>query len=151
MGSNREIADFIAAVLLEHGLDAEAASVRGLRSLEGWDAVVLGSALYAAHWQRDANRFVTRNREALAARRVWVFTSGPLDRTLAAANLPIAPNAAEILAGVPYEGHRTFGGRLTPDAEGVDEQILRTHAVGDFRDWTAIREWAASIARALTT
>ncbi len=150
MGSNREIAEAIAAVLREHDLEADVRSVRDVRTPDGWDAVVLGSALYAAHWQRDANRFVARNREALAARRVWVFSSGPLDRSLADADLPITPNAAEILAGVPYEGHRTFGGLLRPDAEDVDPQILRTHAVGDFRDWTSIRSWAAAIANALS-
>ncbi len=30
---------------------------RDVTSLEDWDAVVLGSAVYAAHWQRDARRF----------------------------------------------------------------------------------------------
>ena len=149
MGSNRGIAEAIAAVLRDHGLEGDALSVRDVRDLAGWDAVVLGSALYAAYWQRDAHRFVARHRDALGARRVWVWTSGPLDRMLAAADLPITPNAAEILAGIPYESHRTFGGRLTPDAEGVDPQILRTHAVGDFRDFAAIRGWATQIAAAL--
>jgi hypothetical protein len=28
----------------------------------------------------------------------------------------------------------------------VDEQILRTHQIGDFRDWGAVRAYAAEIA-----
>jgi menaquinone-dependent protoporphyrinogen oxidase len=149
MGSTQEVAEAIAAVLRARGHAVDVASVRDVKALGAWDAVVIGSALYAAHWQREVNRFVARQREALAARRVWVFSSGPLDRALAAADLPINPSAAELLAGIPIEGHRTFGGRLRSDAEGVDAQILRTHAVGDFRDWAVIRTWAASIAEAL--
>ena len=151
MGSTQEVAEAIAGVLGEHGLEVTVSPVREVRSLEGLDVVVLGSALYAAHWQRDANRFVTRHRAALAARRVWAFSSGPRAHALGRADLPITPHAAETLAGVSIEGHRTFGGRLSPDAEGVDPQILRTHAVGDFRDWGAIRGWAATIAAALAT
>jgi menaquinone-dependent protoporphyrinogen oxidase len=149
MGSTQEIAAAIGDVLRVHGHVVDVAPVRAVNDLDAWDAVVLGSALYAAHWRHDVNRFVARQRAALAARRVWAFSSGPLDRVLASADMPINPRAAEMLAGLPLEGHRTFGGRLRPDAAGVDAQILRTHAVGDFRDWGVIRSWAASIATAL--
>lgn len=149
MGSTGEIAEVIAEVLRSVGHDATAAPVREVRSLEDWDAVVIGSALYAAHWQRDANRFVARHLAALQVRPVWIFSSGPLDRRLAAADLPIAPYAEEIVARTGYRAHRTFGGRLDPAQPGVDARILATHQVGDFRDWSAIRAWAASIARDL--
>jgi menaquinone-dependent protoporphyrinogen oxidase len=149
MGSTREVAEAIAEVLRARGHSVDVAPVREVKGVADWDAVVLGSALYAAHWQREVNRFVARQRVGLASRRIWAFSSGPLDRALAASDLPINPAAAELLAGLPVEGHRTFGGRLSPDAEGVDPQILRTHPVGDFRDWAVIRAWAASIATAL--
>lgn len=149
MGSTREIAEVIADTLQAAGLTATAASVRDVPDLAEYDAVVLGSALYAAHWQRDANRFVTRHRESLQARPVWLFSSGPLDHRLAAADLPISPNAQEITAGISPRGHRTFGGRLDTDSPGVDPQVLETHPLGDFRDWAVIRTWAASIAESL--
>ena len=149
MGSTREIAESIAETLAAAGLAATAVPAADVKNLDGYDAVVLGSALYAAYWQRDANRFVTRNLEALQARPVWLFSSGPLDRRLAAANLPIAPNAQEITAGINPRGHRTFGGRLDTDSPGVDPQILQTHPLGDFRDWDVIRAWAMSVAEAL--
>jgi menaquinone-dependent protoporphyrinogen oxidase len=148
LGSTGEIARAIAAALKLRGHQAEAMPVREVRSIETWDAVVLGSALYAAHWQRDANKFVVRHREALAERPVWLFSSGPLDPRLAAANLPITEHAASIVGGIPYREHRTFGGRLAPDAP-VDPQVLKTHPIGDFRDWEVIRAWAGSVAAAL--
>ena len=149
MGSNGEVADAIVAVLRDAGLEAEAVPARRARDLAPYDAVVLGSALYAAHWQRDANRFVARNRDALRARPLWLWSSGPLDRVLGARDLPIAANVVETMGDVPFRAHRTFGGRLDPSAPGVDEQILSTHMVGDFRDWDAIRAFAAEIAREL--
>jgi menaquinone-dependent protoporphyrinogen oxidase len=148
LGSTAEISRTIAAVVGSVGHIAEAKSVREVRSLEGYDAVILGSALYAAHWQRDANKFIDRHREALAARPVWLFSSGPLDAKQAAANLPITSHAAAIVEGVPYREHRTFGGRLAEDAP-VDPQVLKTHPIGDFRDWAAIHDWASVIAAEL--
>jgi menaquinone-dependent protoporphyrinogen oxidase len=148
LGSTAEIAGTIAAILAAAGHVAEARSAHDVRSLDGYDAVILGSALYAAHWQRDANRFVERQRAALAARPVWLFSSGPLDVRQAAANLPITEHAASVVEGVPYREHRTFGGCLAADAP-IDPQVLRTHAIGDFRDWAVIHDWAAGIAREL--
>jgi menaquinone-dependent protoporphyrinogen oxidase len=149
MGSNTEVANAIAEVLRAAGLEADAVPAREIRDLSPYGAVVLGSALYAAHWQREANRFLNRNREGLKARRVWLYSSGPLDHRQAAQNLPITTHAAEAVGDIPYVAHRTFGGRLDPTAPGIDAQILATHPVGDFRNWPAIRAWAGEIAAAL--
>jgi menaquinone-dependent protoporphyrinogen oxidase len=149
MGSTREIAESIVATLEAAGLQATAVAARDVRDLGEYDAVILGSALYAAHWQRDANRFVTHHRDALRARPVWLFSSGPLDQRLAAADLPIAPNAARVTAGINPRGHRTFGGRLDRDSAVADPRVLDTHPLGDFRDWDVIRAWAAGVAAAL--
>ena len=76
-GATGEIAEAIGEVLRERGLDAtvgppEAATV------DGHDAVVLGSAVYAGHWLKPARELVDRQRDALAARPVWLFSSGPV-------------------------------------------------------------------------
>ena len=149
MGSNAEVAEAIVAVLTEAGLEAEALPVRLVKDVEPYDAIVLGSALYAAHWQREANRFVTKRRDILRTKALWLWSSGPLDRIRASKNLPPTDNVLEIMGDVPFRGHRTFGGKLDPNAPGVDEQILRTHQQGDFRDWAKIRAYAAEIADAL--
>jgi menaquinone-dependent protoporphyrinogen oxidase len=148
LGSTAEIAEAIAGILRDAGHAAEAQPARDIRTLDAWDAVILGSALYAAHWQRDANRFVARLATGLRARPLWLFSSGPLDARLAASNPPIPVQAAELTADLHALGHRTFGGRLTADAP-IDPQVLETHPIGDFRDWDAIRGWASEIARAL--
>jgi menaquinone-dependent protoporphyrinogen oxidase len=149
MGSNAEVAEAIASVLRDAGHSVETLPAREVRDLAPYDAVVLGSALYAAHWRRDANRFIARLREQLRTMPLWLWSSGPLDRVLAARDLPLTASVLHTLGDLPVRGHRTFGGRLDPATPGVDEQILRTHQIGDFRDWDAIRAYATGIAAEL--
>ena len=148
-GSTREIAEVIGEVLAEAGHEVAVRPARDVRSLGTAAAVVLGSALYAAHWQRDAVRFVRRHLAALQERPVWLFSSGPLDDSATRARLPIPEPVAVATAPLRPRDHRTFGGRLLPDTPGVDPHILATHPTGDFRDWDAIRGWAETIAAAL--
>jgi menaquinone-dependent protoporphyrinogen oxidase len=150
LGSNGEIGEVMAETLREAGHHVTACSVREVKDIDGWDAVVLGSAIYAAHWQRDARLFARRFKEGLAARPLWLYSSGPLDPWLARADLPLTPHGAEVTEGLGAIAHRTFGGRLAADAP-IDPQVLATHPIGDFRDWDAIRAYAAEIGAALAT
>ena len=145
LGSTGEIAETIAHVLRDSGHGAMALPARDVTGLDDWDAVILGSAVYAAHWQRDARRFTERFGEDLKARPLWLFSGGPLDRRLARADQPITPHGAEVTAGLGARAHRTFGGRLARDAE-VDPQVLQTHRLGDYRDWQSIVQYAYRIA-----
>ena len=53
-------------------------TMREVRTLEGYDAVVLGAALYMFRWHKDARRFLSRHRNALTERPVAVFALGPV-------------------------------------------------------------------------
>ncbi len=77
-GSTGGIAEFIAEKLLEQEVQAEARRVNPRPDLGKYDAVVIGSAVYQGRWMKEAAEFVERNREALAARPIWLFGSGPL-------------------------------------------------------------------------
>ncbi len=145
LGSTKEIARAIGQVLRDAGAEVDVLAAANIRDISPYDAVILGSALYAAHWQRDANRFVTRHLAALQARPVWLFSSGPLDRSADWGRLPVTPAVALTTDPIGARDHRTFGGRLLTDAP-VDPQVLATHPIGDFRDWEAIRAWATGIA-----
>jgi menaquinone-dependent protoporphyrinogen oxidase len=149
LGSNAEIAEVIAQVLRDAGHHASAHPARDVKGLDGWDAVILGSAIYAAHWQKDARRFAARFRVQLGERPLWLWSSGPLDPWLARAQLPITQHGAEITDGLGARDHRTFGGRLQADAP-IDPQVIETHPIGDFRDWDAIRGYARTIAEELS-
>jgi len=150
LGSTREIAEAVGEVIRRSsaGVEVDVVPARDVQDVTPYGAVVLGSALYAAHWRRDANRFVTRYLADLQARPVWLFSSGPLDRSADWGRLPVAPAVELTTEAIGARDHRTFGGRLLADAP-VDPQVLATHPVGDFRDWEAIRAWAAGIAEEL--
>jgi menaquinone-dependent protoporphyrinogen oxidase len=60
-GSTDEIAAAIGSTLRNAGLEADVRSARDVATIAPYEAVVLGSALYSAHWQRDANRLVKRH------------------------------------------------------------------------------------------
>lgn len=148
LGSTAEIAEAMAQGLRDGGHQALAVPAREVTNLDDWDAVVLGSALYSATWQRDARKFVDRFRDKLATRPLWLFSSGPLDRHLARADQPLTPNAAQIMVGLEPRSHHTFGGRLSVTAD-VPPQVLQTHRLGDFREWQRIVAYAYQIGREL--
>lgn len=148
-GSTREIAEVIATSLREAGLEAVVTSAADVRELAGYGAIVLGSGLYSATWLREANRFLRVHRAALAGLPVWLFSSGPLDRSADFAEIPMTAHVTETIDGLAIRGHRTFGGRLLDDAPEVAAGILATHRTGDYRDWDAIRRWAREIAASL--
>jgi menaquinone-dependent protoporphyrinogen oxidase len=144
LGSTREIAEAVGARIRDHGAVVDVIAAADVTDLGPYDAVVLGSAVYAAHWRRDANRFVKRYLDALQARPVWLFSSGPLDRSADWGRLPPPPAVERGTHAIEARDHRVFGGRLLADAP-VDPQVLATHPIGDFRDWDAIRAWGDGI------
>jgi menaquinone-dependent protoporphyrinogen oxidase len=148
-GATRGIAERIAGTLQARGLDVTIRAVKERGEPADYDAFVIGSAAYMFHWLGEATTFVRRHRELLVGRPVWLFSSGPLDPRLARADLPITPHGIEITEGLGAIAHRTFGGRLAADAP-IDPQVLATHPIGDFRDWEAIRAYAAEIGAALS-
>jgi menaquinone-dependent protoporphyrinogen oxidase len=150
-GSTGEIAAAIGSTLRDAGIEADVRSARDVATLEPYGAVVLGSALYSAHWQRDANRFVRRHLAELQKRPVWLFSSGPLDHSAEFDDIPLTEHVALAVEPVGARGHRTFGGRLLAGTPGVDASMLATHRVGDFRHWGQIEAWAREIAEALAS
>ncbi len=77
-GSTQEVAEAVAATLRECGLEVDIQSMRKVRTLAGYSAVVLGAPLYMFRWHKDARRFLSRHREALTQRPVAIFALGPV-------------------------------------------------------------------------
>jgi menaquinone-dependent protoporphyrinogen oxidase len=152
-GSTEEIATAIADRLTEHGQDAEARSVSDVEELAGVDAVVLGSAIYAGSWMKEAVEFVHRHAEPLAERSVWLFSSGPLGEEVDDEE-PQPRQLREIEGIVGPVEHRIFFGALDRSKLGFAERMI-VKAVkapdGDFRDWDEIRAWADAIASDLAS
>jgi len=149
-GSTAEIAESICRVLRAAGLDTTVTAPQDVASLDAYDAVILGSAVYVGRWMDTATAFVARHEEALKARPLWLFSSGPLGEP----PQPIDPlgevNATRDRLGA--RDHRVFTGRLDRGRLGFLERAM-TSAVkapdGDFRDWNDVEDWAGGIAAAL--
>ena len=163
-GATRGIAGRIAAGLRTAGCQAEVRPVKDAGDLAGYDAFVIGSAAYESHWRKEATEFVRRNAKVLAARPVWLFSSGPLGtepadakgRDLRAVTVP--KEIPEFTEALHPRGHHVFFGALDPTKLTFAERSLRKLPAaraalpdGDFRDWPEIDDWAADIARELAT
>lgn len=156
LGSTRAIAERIAARAQTHGLEASAVCVESVDDLIAYDAVVVGSAVYAGHWLKEASRFVRSHDARLAARPVWLFSSGPVGNT-ATRHDPVEPKEVTSLAwAIHAREHRTFAGaldRATLDGAEMSavERFIAKRFVpeGDFRDWPAVDAWADEIAHDL--
>jgi menaquinone-dependent protoporphyrinogen oxidase len=57
-GATEEIAAAIGEVLAGRGLDPTVAAPEQVKGVDGDDAVVLGSAVYAGHWLKPARELV---------------------------------------------------------------------------------------------
>ena len=154
-GSTADIADALADGLSAHGLEATVLPPDRVESADGFDAVVVGSALYVGHWLPEATALVRRCSDALAGCPVWLFSSGPVgapNRRLVRRMTADPLELPELLRLTGAREHRIFAGRL------VAEQLSRVQRLalplfpglrGDFRDWGGVGRWSAEIAGAL--
>jgi menaquinone-dependent protoporphyrinogen oxidase len=149
-GATEGIAEAVADVLRKEGLTVESLPARSVTSAKNYDAVVVGGALYAGRWHKDARRFVRRHRAALAERPLWFFSSGPLDASASERDIPPVRGVQRAMTRLDVRDHVTFGGCLQEGAKGrMAGMILRSGKGGDFRDFAAIETWAEGVAEAL--
>ncbi len=145
-GGTREIAEAIAETMLNEGLDVELADAAQVRDVSGYDAVIIGGALYMNRWHRAARKLAARKADDLCARPVWLFSSGPLDASASEHELPPTAQVKKLMARVEARGHVMFGGRLEEDAKGFPASAMAKKMAGDWREWHQIRTWAKQVA-----
>jgi menaquinone-dependent protoporphyrinogen IX oxidase len=152
-GATAEMATALARWLSESAsargcrLSAVAVPVERRPDPARYDAVVLGSAVYAGRWLQPARHYAAEHASTLRTRPVWLMSSGPIGEP------PFPPDepydAGPIAASLTARAHRTFPGRLDKQLLSIGERAMVTAMrapVGDFRDWAAVRGWAEEIA-----
>lgn len=150
-GATVEIAAAIAAELAERGLHPSVAATDDSERPSDYDAVVIGSAVYAGRWVTSAKDFVTKYQTTLLDMPVWLFSSGPIGDPPKPEELPI--DVDDVMAATGAIDHRVFAGKIDKQDLGLGEKavVMALRAPeGDFRDWGAIRSWAIEIAQTLT-
>lgn len=161
-GSTRGIAERIARTIEEAGHQAGAVPATHAGALDGYDAYVIGSALYMFSWLKEGKDFVLHNSERLAGKPVWLFSSGPIGTaTVDAQGRDVREGAGpkelpELMAAVNAREHRVFFGAFDHTKLSVAHRVVyampaakKLFIDGDFRDWEEIDAWAENIASAL--
>lgn len=150
-GSTFEIAEAIGRALTAEGVPNTIRPVDEVTKLDGYDAVILGSAVYMGSWMDPALVFAATHTARLTGMPVWLFSSGPIG----APPHPTqehAVNVDEVMAMIGARGHQLFSGRLDRHSLGFGERALAIGVrapEGDFRDWDAIAQWGHSVGRQL--
>jgi len=153
-GSTKEVAETVAATLEEQGLEVEVKAAREVRSLDGFDAVVLGTPLYFGALHKDVRALLERNQEALEGMPLALFALGPIKADdgvdvsreqlfTALAKLPLpTPVATAVFVGAYDPARLGFKHKMLA---ALPASPLHGEPAYDERDWEAIRGWAREV------
>ena len=150
--STGEIGRSIAETVGARGHGATVTKPDLVEAVHTYDAIIVGSAVYAGHWMKTAVEFVDRFSEHLAQRPVWLFSSGPIGDPPKPEEDPV--DVAHVLAATGAHDHRLFAGKLDKSKLSFPERAIvgaLRAPYGDFRDWDEIGRWAEVIADHLTS
>jgi len=152
-GSTGEVAQAIAERLCAQGFDADVRPVTAVGSLDGFQAVVLGSAIRYGAWLPEMLTLARAQRAALAALPVAVFTTHlqALDDSEASRSTRSGYSQA-VRALVAPRDEAFFAGKVDPATLSFFERMavkLVKSPVGDKRDWSRIRAWADGLGATL--
>jgi len=154
-GATREIAEKIGEVLSTHQLEVDVISADNAGDLAGYDAAVVGGAVYVGRWYKPAVRFLKKHVRTLAAMPVWFFSSGPTGEGEPVELLDgwtFPKNLQSLADQINPRDMAVFHGSINLEkVSGLDKRMLKAVGAesGDFRDWEAIATWAAKIAAGL--
>jgi len=148
-GGTAGLAQMIGQELTASGFTAEVVPAAEVRGLDGYDAVVLAGALYAARWHRDARRFARRHATALRVRPLWLVSSGPIGPSADGPEPRPVRQVAALASSLGARGQVTFGGRLEAGAKGFVAGKMARKVAGDWRDPAKVHAWATGVTEEL--
>ena len=155
-GSTKAVAEFIAARLRVQGVVADVRGLDAQPGLDGYDAVVLGSAVRNGALLPEVEHFVLCNSDALRVKPVWLFSlgispslRGPVGRLLRDV---VPTRIAELCELIGPREYRAFAGVVHRTGAPLPARVLLWICggrYGDLRDWPAIEGWTTDIAKYL--
>lgn len=154
-GATKEIAERIGKTLQDVGLTVDVLPVDEVKNLSDYGAVILGSAVYAGHWRKEAVSFLEAHEKALATRPTWFFSSGPTgegDPTELMKGWRFPEAQKPIADRIKPRDLAFFHGDLNMQKLNIAEKLLIKGIkapTGDFRDWETIQQWAQDVAENL--
>ncbi len=136
-------------------LDVTVESPVHVSSLDGYDAFVLGSAVYMGRWLDDAKALVQRVHNERGSRPVWLFSSGPVgdpSRKLVQQMGVDRTELAKLIEATGAREHKLFAGTLERRRLNRRQRaalLVMRGMEGDFRDWQEIARWSEHVAHEL--
>ena len=132
------------------GHDVTVTEASGVKKVDGYDAVVVGSGLYAGMWRGPAKRLVRRIARQRNDLPLWLFHSGPLGDDEADDPQEFPKWLRQLEPSLNVRDKATFGGVLGENAKGfIAKSMVRNGRGGDWRDMDKIGRWAEAIAAEL--
>ncbi len=158
-GSTREVAETVAATLVEQGIQTDVKQAREVRSLDGYDAVVLGTPLYMGALHKDVRALLEKNQAALEHKPFALFALGPIkaDDGRDASREQLLTALSKLAVPTPAST-AVFVGAYDPARLGFKDKmiaalpasLLHGEPAHDDRDWDAVRAWTRGLAERLT-
>jgi menaquinone-dependent protoporphyrinogen oxidase len=145
MHGTQGLAETVADELRSDGFDVDVEAANRVGDVWSYDGVIVGGAIYALRWHKDARRFVKQHARELVGRPTYFFSSGPLDDSAGAGDIPPVKGVQDLMEEVHAKGHVTFGGRMPADAHGITAGSMAKKHAGDWRDDDRVRAWVHSI------
>jgi len=149
-GATTEVAASIGAILQAAGHEVHVLRPSDVTGLDGFDAAVVGSAVYIGRWLEPARDLVEREKVALCRIPVWLFSSGPIGDPPKPVEEPLDDSPLAALVGA--REHRAFAGCVDRKRLGFGERAILAAVrapEGDFRPWPEIEAWAREISAGL--
>jgi menaquinone-dependent protoporphyrinogen oxidase len=134
----------IGSVLRSRGHVVDVRAPEAVIDVDEYDVVVLGSAPDQGHWAEDARLLVLRAEGELAARPVWLFTSGA-----APASGSVVVDVSDVMTATHAYEHRVFPASRGHGASdgGTTTAVLEPQDDG----WDDVDLWASSIADSISS
>lgn len=154
-GATAEIAVRIGEKLRQAGLQVDVLPVKSVSDVTGYNAVILGSAVYIGQWRKEAIKFLVANEGQLTKQPVWLFSSGPTgkgDPLELTKGWKFPSKLKPVIEHITPHDVSVFNGAIdTKKLDFIEKFLIRMvkAPVGDFRDWDAINAWSNAIAKEL--
>lgn len=154
-GSTAEVAESVAGTLRDNGIEADVQLLKEIRSLDGYDAVIIGAPLIMSRWHKDARQFLSRFRKTLPDKPAAVFALGPITPGKEEEFTGAQQQLDKELAAYPWFAplsKQIFGGVMNLSKASFPMSVfMKNVPPSDIRDWEVIRAWAAGLKDQLIT
>jgi menaquinone-dependent protoporphyrinogen oxidase len=148
-GSTCEVAEYVAEVLRATGAIVDVKYVTAVHEVQGYDAVVVGSAIRMGRWLPEAVEFVQANREPLShIPTAYFVVSGLLRNDIPDIRRKVLAYLDPVCKMVEPTSIGLFAGKIGYSSiGGFDRSIVDavSSSEGDWRNWEAIRGWALGL------